>query len=358
MTDPMDIVTPLLDEPRTATDATMVNAMDVVDLEGDAEEVDIPMVIDHLLGEKEVIVVTGEEGDGKTTMVDQLLRQTLRGDDVFGFFPVGELRPRVALFVDTHQEEPEVRRRAKDMRGRNLSVERGQLYWWCAGGKDLVNDPADRAELDAIFEQTGAEFVWVDAGGHLVNDPKDDVEVTAFFEWLSDMMRQHDLRGVGLTLFPRKRASGDYGRKFDDLFGSREWKGRPTTALYIEAGKVTCWKDRASYLRKVWTPKGLVSTAILHRPGLADASSVPFTIALGEPEEEQDRDALKAKALSYVEARPGVYTKTGLAQALGRNAAASHGVVAELIMSGTIGPQQRGAKLRVQEPSLLESPTP
>jgi hypothetical protein len=358
MPDPMDIVTPLLDEPRTRTDATSVKAMDVVDLEGESEELATPMVIDSLLGEKEIIAVTGEEGDGKTTMVDQLLRQMLRGDDVFDFFTVGELRPRVVLFVDTHQEEPEIRRRAKDMRGRNLGVERGQLYWWCAGGKDLLNDPADRAELDAILEQTGAEFVWVDAGGHLVNDPKDDVEVTAFFEWLSNMMREHDLRSVGLTLFPRKRAAGDYARKFDDLFGSREWKGRLTTALYIEANKVTCWKDRASYLRKVWTPKGLVSTAILHRPGLADASSIPFSITVGEPEEEQDRDALKAKALSIVEGTPGVYTKTDLAGALGKNSSASHAVVAELIRSGTVGPQKRGAKLRVQEPSLLEPPTP
>src|SRR5215212_5775547 len=68
-----------------SVEAPTVNAVDVTELEGESDEDDTPMVVEHLRGENEIRAVTGDEGDGKTTFVDQLQRQMLRGEDVFGF---------------------------------------------------------------------------------------------------------------------------------------------------------------------------------------------------------------------------------------------------------------------------------
>src|SRR5438132_1028975 len=92
-------------------------------------------------------------------------------------------------------------------------------------GKERTKGGADedRRWLEDELAKSGAGLMWLDAGGSAVEDPKDDTSVRALFGWLHKLLGD-GLEATGLTLHPRKRAQGEYGRRFDDLFGSREWK--------------------------------------------------------------------------------------------------------------------------------------
>jgi hypothetical protein len=94
------------------SDADRPRPLDVVDLASAApvsEEDDA--VITDLLLVGQVLAITGEEGDGKTTLAEQAIRQLVRGERIWGFFEPGRVAVDRVLFVDTEMEEPEVRRR-------------------------------------------------------------------------------------------------------------------------------------------------------------------------------------------------------------------------------------------------------
>jgi hypothetical protein len=74
----------------------------------------------------------------------------------------------------------------------------------------------------------------IDSGSNAVADAKDDAEVKVLFNYLHRLMREAGVLAVVVVLHLRKRAQGMTGRKFDDLFGSREWKGRASAVLHLE----------------------------------------------------------------------------------------------------------------------------
>jgi hypothetical protein len=332
------------------------DAVDVAALTRWSEDEQQPMVLQHLIPWQSVIAITGEEGEGKTTLADQIVRQMARGDDALGMFEPGDMRASRTLFVDTEQEEAEVRRRVSEMNGRGLRVPEASLFWLWAGGLNLAASVEDRAYIEDQISYVGADFLWIDAGSNAVEDPKDDGCARAFFNYLSDLMRSHELKAQGLTLHPRKRAQGEYGRRFDDLFGSREFKGRTTKALYLDGGSVIAWKDRGGDLRKVWPNRagGRYPKALLRRPGMEDETAVPFIVEPGEAEAEIDAEALERKALDLVEEQPEHYTKTTLAEALGGRRIDAIEVVGGLLRAGSLGPDAPRKKLTVQEGSRAE----
>ena len=320
---------------------------DVADLALVSDQVE-PMVIDGLLRPRGIVGIIGEEGDGKTTFADQFGRQIARAEPVMDIWSPGELAPQRTLFVDTHQELPEIQAKAREMDRRGLVVPRDRMLWWDAGPLDILA-PADQGRLRAQVERCSADFLWVDAGSHMIADSKDDVQVRALFDYLSDLMRTHGVVGAGLTLFPRKKpAQGFSGRGFDDLFGSREWKGRLSTLLYLDAGKIIAFKDRPGFVRRAWPKQGRYPTATLERPGLSDPDCVPFRIVAEVPEQEQvDREQVAETALALVGERPDHYTKTSLAEALGCRREDALGVIGGLLGTGRIGPDRARSRLRL-----------
>jgi hypothetical protein len=337
-------------EPVAAQDES--GAVDVVDLAAAIQDGAEPMVIGGLQRPRSILAITGEEGEGKTMLSEQLTRELVRGESILGFFPPGDVIPKRVLYVDTHQERPEVEARCRDMDRRGLVVERGRVFWWL---HDLDLTSYGAGELASMVRATGADYLWFDAGSHVVPDPNDTATVNAMFAYLSDLMREYDICGVGMTLFNRKRASGDYSRRFDDLFGSREWKGRVSQALYLEGNRITCWKDRGGHVRQVWPGRagGRYAYATLLRPGLEDPSAVPFRISTEETGEDFDAEAVAAKALALVEGKPGTYTKSSLADALGVKRERAVQVIAQLLTEGRIGPNEPRKRLSIPATALL-----
>lgn len=313
-----------------------------------------PMVVDGLLPERAILVVVAEEGQGKTLLADQVCRQLHRGEPILGLWTPGERRPERTVFVDTHQEDPEVDDRCAEM-NRRLPVDDGRILWATAGGLDVVRSDDDRRYLVDLIAGTDADFLWIDAGSHLVPDPREDPDVRALFDFLSAIAREYSLSGIGLTLFPRKRGRGDFfGRQFDDLLGSREWKARPSQVLYFEDDRIMSWKDRPRAPggpTRSWPTrtKGRYPWARLRRPGLTDDTVPPFLIEIPEPAEDRadglDDAIVEARALDLVAEQPARFSKTSLAKALGVQKRQGLAVVGGLIEAGRIGPDAARAKL-------------
>jgi Bifunctional DNA primase/polymerase, N-terminal/AAA domain len=312
-------------------------------------------VVNDLITRGGVIELAGEEGEGKTMLAEQIVRQVIRGEDVAGFFEVSDGTIRRAVFLDTEMEETDGEARSRDFDARGLQVPDGTMFWLSYSEINLSDSAEDQTYLLEQLQTIGAEFLWIDTGGNAVSDPKDDVYVRAFFNYLSRLKREAGVAAVGLSLQPRKRAQGEYSRRFDDLFGSREWKGRPWKALYIDGGKVTCWKDRGGHIRRRWPARsGKYAAATLLRPGMKDPTSVPFQIEATEPEVPIDEDAVKAQALAIVSAEPDTYTKNALARKLGVRMAEAVRLVNELLAARAIGPDKERAKLSLMHSQTLE----
>jgi hypothetical protein len=324
--------------------------VDVVELAKHApERPEDDAIIADLLYVGQILVVTGEEGDGKTTLAEQAIRQLVRGERVWDFFEPGPVSVERALFVDTEMEEPEVRRRCADLDSRGLEVPAERFYWLCAGGLNLGASEEDRAYVRDAVASTGGRLLWIDAGGGAVDDPKEDVDVRGLFDFLSQLLRS-GLLACGITLHPRKRGQGEYGRRFDDLFGSREWKGRVSKALYLDETSITAWKDRGAGLRRRWPPEpgSRYARATIERPGIGDPSAMPFVIRYDPGAAAEDRATIRGKVLDLVSERPGELTKTGVADRLGGRKGDVLSVVGELLGDGTLGPDKRGARLSIQ----------
>jgi hypothetical protein len=128
--------------PRYQIEDSVRRAIDVTELVNRPPR---PQIIDDIWPVKSIIALAAEEGDGKTLMADQILRQALRGERVLGFFDVGEAGPRRVLFVDTEMEEEDAVERNAEMVGRGLGIDEDQFYWFTPGG--LMLDKEDDFKL-------------------------------------------------------------------------------------------------------------------------------------------------------------------------------------------------------------------
>lgn len=307
------------------------------------------------IAEGTIVALAGEEGDGKTLFAEQTCRELLLGRPVAGYFQTGRPVGRI-LFVDTEMGSIESARRSLDLDRRGLTVPDGRLFYAdCSDGLDLAGNADDRERLDEAIRAATPDLLWIDSGGNAVRDPKDDVEVKALFNYLA----RCGVSAIGLTLHPRKRAQGEHGRRFDDLFGSREWKGRLHKALYLEDGRVVAWKDRGGHLRAAWPPSAGVRSphAILERPGLSDDHAAPFQVRFekGLDDAPADSSAIEARLLEVLGAKPGELTKSHLADTLGGRRKDSLRVVNRLLAAGRIGPNAPRARLSVVDDQSLWS---
>jgi hypothetical protein len=307
-----------------------------------------PMLIEDLLGERGILFIAAEEGGGKSTAVDQLARELLTDNPVWGMFRPGDAAPGRILMIHTEMDEPEVREQAADSEARGLAVAEEKLFTLCAGGLDLAKSADDRNFIEAEIRRLRPEMIILDSASNAVVRPQEDEDVRAFFNWLSLVHNQLGVRGTVIVGHPRKQGHERHARRFDDLFGSREWKGRVSKALWLEGSTFRVWKDRGGHLSRRFGRRNgrQYAEANLARPGLENQSSVPFVVSpLLSEEEERTKD--EDKVLAFVLTHPAEFTKSALAKALGGNKQKTLTVIGDLIKDRRLGPDKHGAKLGV-----------
>ncbi len=253
-----------------------------------------------LLLDGQIVTVLGEEGEGKSTLAWQVACQLAGGEDVCGHFEVeGPIGP--ILIIDVEQSEEDAVILRDDMIARGLKVD--GVLWLDAQGKAL-DTPADQKWLRAYVRAVRPLVVILDTGTESVTRPREDESVKPLFVFLNSLLKNEGVRTVVITAQPRKRSNGepDAGRRFDDLFGSRVWKGRSSAVLYLEERRIVVWKQRGGYLRRRW------GTTIGQYVRSDDG---PATIQ-GPRSDAEIEEERRSQVLITVRMKPGQLSKSSL----------------------------------------------
>jgi len=253
-----------------------------------------PPVIEDLLQEGQVVMIAGEEGAGKSTLAHEIAHGLL-DDKVLGEFGTSDKVERV-LIIDVEQSEDDADIIRKDLveRGVPLSPE---VFWLDAVGRSFDNEQ-DKAWLREQVRVVLPQVIILDTATEAASKPREDESVKHLYILFGNFMRNDGVLGAVFLGQPRKRSQEAEGeRRFDDLFGSRVWKGRSSAVFWVADGSFTVWKQRGSRLEKRWgARKGrLVRTE-------------RGTLLLGP----MSQDERRSRILKAVEEHPGEFSKTSL----------------------------------------------
>jgi hypothetical protein len=256
-------------------------------------------VIQDLVPDGQLVTIVGEEGEGKSTLAWQIACEVSSGEPVGGHFEVPEPVAPV-LIVDVEQSEEDAVILRDDMLSRGLDV--SGVLWLDANGRSL-DVLEDQLWLSAHVRAQRPKLIILDTGTEAVTKPREDESVKLLFILLHRYLKAEGVRAVLMLAQPRKRSQdAPSSRRFDDLFGSRVWKGRSSAVLYLEQQRLTVWKQRGGYLRRRWGG----SVGRIERSDTGPTKILEPKAAL---EAETERRAL---VLSTVALNPGAYSKTSL----------------------------------------------
>jgi hypothetical protein len=276
--------------------------------------------------EDQILGLCGEEGSGKSWCAYQIAGELTYPDGtgnglVLGTFELQSPLSRV-MIVDFEQPEQDIVLIRDEMVRRGV-LDPSRIQLLSAVGA-VLDDPkdAERIMVDILVHRP--EFLILDTATEAVSKPREDESVKPLFTFLDAVKRGTSVRGALLLMEPRKRISGDFsGRQFDDLFGSRMWKGRPSAVVHLTRTRLTVWKQRGGYLRERWgTPPGVkFPWGTVERVGETSMDGPPTLVgppvddaeAQAARDEGRDRDILAA-LMKVLERYPGKLGKDGLAR--------------------------------------------
>jgi len=258
------------------------------------------------------------------------------GKPVGGHFEVPEPVAPV-LIVDVEQTEEDAVILRNDMVERGLDG--SGVFWLDANGR-AFDVPEDKAWLTKWVRALRPQLILLDTGTEAVTKPREDDSVKPLFIALHGYMKNDGVRAVIMLAQPRKRSQDAVGaRRFDDLFGSRVWKGRSSAVLYLQQDRLTVWKQRGGYLKRRWG--GVVGQIV--------RSDTAPTLILGPKsatEAHADRETIILKAVAEA---PGNHSKTSLIEdelkINGHERQEWRNVVDSLVRSGRIRAEGRHNKL-------------
>jgi hypothetical protein len=189
------------------------------------------------------MIVAGDEGGGKSLLIQQIFIRLAAGLPVYGEEPPP--RPLRVLIIDTELHERTVRRRLRPM-ARHANLPRGQLFYVLApAGIDLSDNTEDRDQFAKLVLSIRPDVIVIDSLYRAFNGDPDDPKVIGKLQRLLDGARDHTGAAVVLTAHYRKRSSdGRSTRTLDDLAGSRLMKAWPEIVVDVTKDKLRVLKDR------------------------------------------------------------------------------------------------------------------
>jgi AAA domain-containing protein len=318
----------------------------------------------------ELIGLCGEEGSGKSWCAYQIAGElTYPGGAgnglVLGAFELEQPLSRV-MIIDFEQPEQDIALIRDEMVARGV-LDPTRVHVLSAIGAAL-DSPEDAERIFAEIFACSPEYLIFDTATEAVSKPRDDESVKPLFTFLDLVRQTTPVRGALLLYQPRKRISGDLSaRRFDDVFGSRMWKGRTSAVFYFTPTRLTVWKQRGGYLAKRWgIASGSHPWGVVERAGLTSPAGPPTLVgppiedAKAKALQDQQRDeAIRKALLEVVRACPGRYGRDALvSQVKGHRAAEVRRVRDQAIEDGIIdfemGKEAWGAGLIPGRPAVEE----
>jgi AAA domain len=281
-----------------------------------------PMLAKDLVVQGGITTVAGEEGEGKSYSVDEAAREMIRREPVWGCFEPGDVPVERVLVIHTEMSQEDVDEQADDLDARGLNVPDGTLFYKYMEDVNLL-DTRDRENIENEIRLRRPDVIILDSASNAVPRPKEDEDVNPMFNWFSRVLRRLGVKAIIIVAHVTKQGGGQWTRRmFDDLFGSRVWKGRPVKILWLDDNELWVWKDRGGHLRRRLGPctvRGIKAKAKLERPGLDNPYANPPTAINPLPSEAEQLQELDEKIVEFVSENPDEYPKTALAKELGGN---------------------------------------
>lgn len=259
----------------------------------------VPDVVEDILREGQVVIIAGEEGAGKSTLAHEIAHGMVEGEVLGGYKVEGVER---VLIVDVEQSEEDA------LIIRDELVERGftpsaNVYWVDAVGRFFDRED-DKTWLREQVRSVQPQVVVLDTATEAVTKSREDESVKHLFILFGNLVRNDGLRAAIFLGQARKRSQDAEGpRQFDDLFGSRVWKGRSSAIFWIEGETFTVWKQRGSRLERRWGGRNgdrYATGRIVRTDGPTE---------LHGPLSREDR---RARIVEVIAENPGEYSKTSL----------------------------------------------
>ena len=217
--------------------------------------------------------------------------------------PVGSV-----LIVDVEQSPDDVRIIRDTMIDRGTIDVTSPIYFLDANGR-YFDEPDDFVWLVRQVKAIRPDVLIMDTVTDAVSKPRDDESVSALTFLFGRFIHNEGVRAIIGLAQPRK-LSGDSGRTFDSLFGSRKWKSWASAVYWLDEKKLAIWKQRGSYLAKRWPRESgeRYAWVPLDRP-----AEGPPTVVGSKAAQALERDAERvkrssdeeAKVLAWIEANPG-----------------------------------------------------
>jgi hypothetical protein len=283
---------------------------------GQDSEAGMSFLVEDLIPDGQFALLCGEEGMGKTWLAYQIAGQATAGVPVLGMFDVP--RPiRSVLIIDVEQTERDIEIARNEMYRRSVLRPESPVYFAMGALGRHFDDQEDLAWLVEKLGLVRPELLILDTATDAVSKPTDDESVRPLVEALTKAIQDRDVRAVIGLAQPRKRAQGaEGGRSFDDLFGSRLWKSRPSAHFWLGYNRLTVWKQRGSYIGKRF---GKQKNARYPFFGLVRSEDGPTEALAPESAEEAEKrksDLLTENIIKTVRDNPGAYAKGTLATAV------------------------------------------
>jgi len=206
-------------------------------------------VIKHIGPEVGVVLVTGDSGSGKTSLLLSILLAAIAGILALGRFAT-TLSERPVLYLNREMDGETLKRfMHANAAGHGSDVRRGRFFFQGLDGFAdfyLARDNATAQQLENLIAQRRPAIVVFDTQRAFFElDENDATDVRRIFDWLRSLARKykcliivaHHLRKMGaVSNAPRERVSGsrDLIAAVDVHLALRSQSGRPVQTLLLD----------------------------------------------------------------------------------------------------------------------------
>jgi len=264
----------------------------------DEDEPEYDWHVEGLLERGDRLIITGEEGQGKSTLLRQMSVQCAAGIHPF---TLEQIPPVRVLLVDLENSRRQVRRAVRPLL---LSARRhlapGMLQLAVLGRSlDLLGNKDDRDWLTSEVERTRPELLALGPLYKLAEgDPREEVAARAVSNYLDDLRNDHALTVLIESHVPY--ASGNTRTRPMRPYGASLWSRWPEFGIYLGTGPawaLTHWRGPRD--ERSWP-------VALQRGG-----AWPWTVAT-TPRQESF-----ARVLAHVQAKGRIQSQRELSRELG-----------------------------------------
>jgi AAA domain/Toprim domain len=211
-----------------------------IDIFLNAEDEEYDWLIEGLLERGDRVILTGPEGGGKSTLLQQLAVQAGAGIHPFTLEPITPVR---VLYVDLENSKPHVRRKLNPLRvkaGEQLGENLVFITVWPAG-MDLLHD-ADVIWLEDRIKEATPELVIIGPLYKMSSGDPTSEEVARKVSAALDKLRAAHAFALLIEAHSPHAPSG--GKRPQRPYGASMWLRWPEFGIYLDqtSGLLTHWR--------------------------------------------------------------------------------------------------------------------